>query len=64
MENEYIFRRHVLKFTITCPLASYLQILSDTNSCAFGDEDHLLKQATEVPVSFKSDNQSFILCLF
>ncbi|CAF4945784.1 unnamed protein product, partial [Rotaria magnacalcarata] len=31
--------RHVLKFIVACPLASHLQIMSDTNDFTFGDED-------------------------
>lgn len=41
--------RHVLKFNVTCPLASHLQIMSDTNDFTFGDEDQLLSQIISVP---------------
>lgn len=50
--NHFIrFRRHVLKFTVACPLASHLQIMSDTNDFTFGDEDQLLSKIVSVPVS-------------
>ncbi|CAF1130028.1 unnamed protein product [Rotaria sp. Silwood1] len=41
--------RHVLKFSVTCPLACHLQIMSDTNDFLFGDEDQLLSKIVSVP---------------
>ncbi|UJR30270.1 hypothetical protein I4U23_017808 [Adineta vaga] len=41
--------RHVLKFTVTCPLASHLQIMSDTHDFTFGDEDQLLAKVVSAP---------------
>ncbi|CAM4739728.1 unnamed protein product [Rotaria magnacalcarata] len=41
--------RHVLKFIVACPLASHLQIMSDTNDFTFGDEDQLLSKIVSVP---------------
>ncbi|CAF4088818.1 unnamed protein product [Rotaria sp. Silwood2] len=40
--------RHVLKFSVTCPLACHLQIMSDTNDFTFGDEDQLLSKIVSV----------------
>ena len=48
----HYFRRHVLKFSVTCPLASHLQIMSDTHDFTFGDEDQLLSKIVSVPVNF------------
>ena len=54
-----MFRRHVLKFSVGCVLASHLQIMSDTNDFAFGDEDQLLSKIASVPVSFDLIDQLF-----
>jgi hypothetical protein len=46
----YTISRHVLKLTVTCPLASHLQIMSDTNDFILGDEDLLIGKVVSVPV--------------
>lgn len=57
--------RHVLKLTVTCPLASHLQIMSDTNDFTFGDEDHLLSRIVAVPedAEFSSRAEELFLAL-
>ncbi|CAF1182417.1 unnamed protein product [Rotaria sordida] len=49
--------RHVLKFSVTCPLGYHLQVMSDTNELILGDEDQLLSKIISVP-----EDAEFITC--